>query len=159
MDFEKSPDINTYSLANKLDYAISCKATFPTEFILAKMFQQMQPAERAWWLYLLEFDYFPTSDKEYEDVQKNFYLDHGYLKPSKTKKDKLLATEKDRAYNLQERVFHLKGIIQQAQAELDKYTTFCTNEADGTVNDTNCRIAIQHYKHIQSILDKQGDIQ
>lgn len=45
--------------------------------------------------------------------------------------------------------------LERIKNELELKVMFCTNEADGTVNDTNCRIAIQFYKHLLDIINER----
>ena len=47
-------------------------------------------------------------------------------------------------------------IIKTFVEDLDKKIEFCTNEADGTINDKICRITIQYLKHLKEILDKEN---
>lgn len=45
--------------------------------------------------------------------------------------------------------------IARIQKELEDKIAFCENEANGTVNDTHCRIAISFYKRLLEII-KEG---
>ena len=45
--------------------------------------------------------------------------------------------------------------LERIKNELELKVMFCTNEADGTVNDTNCRISIQFYKHLLDIINER----
>ena len=45
--------------------------------------------------------------------------------------------------------------LERIKNELELKVMFCTNEADGTINDTNCRIAIQFYKHLLDISNEE----
>lgn len=45
--------------------------------------------------------------------------------------------------------------LERIKNELELKVMFCTNEADGTINDTNCRIAIQFYKHLLDIINEE----
>lgn len=45
--------------------------------------------------------------------------------------------------------------LERIKNELELKVMFCTNEADGTINDTNCRIAIQFYKHLLDIINER----
>ena len=45
--------------------------------------------------------------------------------------------------------------LERIKNELELKVMFCTNEADSTVNDTNCRIAIQFYKHLLDIINER----
>ena len=38
---------------------------------------------------------------------------------------------------------------------IECYDVFCKNDADGIVNDTNCRIAIQFYKDLLEIINER----
>ena len=45
--------------------------------------------------------------------------------------------------------------LERIKNELELKVIFCTNEANGTVNDTNCRIAIRFYKHLLDIINEK----
>lgn len=45
--------------------------------------------------------------------------------------------------------------LERIKNKLELKIMFCTNEADGTVNDTNCRIAIQFYKDLLKIINER----
>ena len=45
--------------------------------------------------------------------------------------------------------------LERIKNKLELKVIFCTNEANGTVNDTNCRIAIQFYKHLLDIINEE----
>lgn len=45
--------------------------------------------------------------------------------------------------------------LERIKNKLELKIMFCTNEADGTVNDTNCRIAIQFYKELLEIINER----
>lgn len=45
--------------------------------------------------------------------------------------------------------------LERIKNELELKVMFCTNEADGTINDINCRIAIQFYKHLLDIINEE----
>lgn len=45
--------------------------------------------------------------------------------------------------------------LERIKNELELKVMFCTNEADGTINNTNCRIAIQFYKHLLDIINEE----
>ena len=45
--------------------------------------------------------------------------------------------------------------LERIKNKLELKVMFCTNEADGTVNDTNCRIAIQFYKELLEIINER----
>lgn len=45
--------------------------------------------------------------------------------------------------------------LERIKNELELKVMFCTNEADSTINDTNCRIAIQFYKHLLDIINEE----
>ena len=45
--------------------------------------------------------------------------------------------------------------LERIKNELELKVMFCTNEADGTINDTNCRIAIQFYKYLLDIINEE----
>lgn len=45
--------------------------------------------------------------------------------------------------------------LERIKNKLELKIMFCTNEADGTVNDTNCRIAIQFYKDLLEIINER----
>ena len=47
-----------------------------------------------------------------------------------------------------------ENIIKEVREDLDKQINFCTNEANGTINDKYCRIAINYLKHLKQELDK-----
>lgn len=45
--------------------------------------------------------------------------------------------------------------LERIKDKLEQKIVFCTNEADGTVNDTNCRIVIQFYKDLLDIINER----
>ena len=52
----------------------------------------------------------------------------------------------------------LNSIINELEKDIDKQITFCFNEANGTINDKYCRIAINYLKHLQDkIKELRGD--
>lgn len=45
--------------------------------------------------------------------------------------------------------------LEKIKNKLELKIMFCTNEADGTVNDTHCRLAIQFYKDLLEIINER----
>lgn len=43
----------------------------------------------------------------------------------------------------------LNNIINEIERNIKQQITFCTNEADATINDKYCRIAINYLKHLK----------
>ena len=64
-------------------------------------------------------------------------------------------TELNEKLTLKNRYTKAIDKLERIKNELELKVMFCTNEADGTVNDTNCRIAIQFYKHLLDIINER----
>ncbi len=64
-------------------------------------------------------------------------------------------TELNNKLTLKNRYTKAIDKLERIKNELELKVMFCTNEADGTVNDTNCRIAIQFYKHLLDIINER----
>ena len=62
------------------------------------------------------------------------------------------ATKWNEEMKLQNRYDKAIDKLDKIKEELEKKIEFCEREADGTVNDTNCRIAILFYKRLLSII-------
>ena len=62
------------------------------------------------------------------------------------------ATEWNEEMKLQNRYDKAIDKLDKIKEELEKKIAFCEREADGTVNDTNCRIAILFYKKLLNII-------
>lgn len=62
------------------------------------------------------------------------------------------ATEWNEEMKLQNRYDKAIAKLDKIKEELEKKIEFCEREADSTVNDTNCRIAILFYKRLLSII-------
>ncbi len=48
----------------------------------------------------------------------------------------------------------LNNIINELEKDIENQIIFCTNEANGTINDKYCRIAINYLKHLKGKLQE-----
>ena len=62
------------------------------------------------------------------------------------------ATKWNEEMKLQNRYDKAIDKLDKIKEELEMKIEFCEREADGTVNDTNCRIAILFYKKLLNII-------
>ena len=63
-----------------------------------------------------------------------------------------LATQWNEDMKLQNRYDKAIAKLDRIKEELENKIEFCEREADGTVNNTNCRIAISFYKRLLDII-------
>ena len=61
-------------------------------------------------------------------------------------------TKLNEELRLQNRYNKLSKKIKRLEEELERYINFCEGEANATVNDTNCRIAIAKFKSLLGII-------
>ena len=91
-----------------------------------------------------------TKDKEIERLNKKI---EQYENPEDMTLMFMWCDEKAK-----DEIKRLNSIINELEKDIDKQITFCFNEANGTINDKYCRIAINYLKHLQDkIKELRGD--
>ncbi|MBQ9731195.1 MAG: hypothetical protein IJV94_03750 [Bacilli bacterium] len=90
-----------------------------------------------------------------EEIQIIAYNVDGPLEMAEQMKIEKALTDLNKELTLKNRYTKAIDKLERIKNELEQKVMFCTNEADGTVNDTNCRIAIQFYKHLLDIINER----
>ena len=67
-------------------------------------------------------------------------------------KDYLTYTDSQK-YNIlikrEEEIERLNNIINELEKDIENKITFCSNEANGSINNNLCKISIQYLKHLK----------
>lgn len=90
-----------------------------------------------------------------EEIQIIGYNIDGEISPYDRFEIETDLTELNEKFTLKNRYDKAIYKLERIKDKLEQKIVFCTNEADGTANDTNCRIAIQFYKDLLEIINER----
>lgn len=90
-----------------------------------------------------------------EEIQIIGYDVGGEISPYERYEIEKNLTELNEELTLKNRYNKAIGKLETIKKELERKITFCENEADGTINDGNCRIAVLFYKRLLDIINER----
>ena len=90
--------------------------------------------------------------KHYEATPKDTLID--ILVASREQVEKLQQRNKE----CKQEIERLNNIINELEKDIENKITFCSNEANGSINNKLCKISIQYLEHLKNKLQElKGD--